>query len=141
MAGDRALRDHLADRIAKVRSELTESRQSLADAFVVDGVDRVGALAVRLRAVEEVLRRPDAGGSGRGPGGRFAAGELEGLYAGDQGGLEGVAHLEQAVVPLANAARVGDGVAVTAQIERFRGRIADFESAWQRRQRRVAGLE
>ena len=87
---DSLLRTQLADRIAKAREELEGARKAMADKYLTDGIDQVGALISRFRSVEGHVRHAEQGYSGFSPGFRFEKDELNALYKNDAAAVENV---------------------------------------------------
>ncbi len=102
-------------------------------------VSPVGEVVQVVRALEERLRQAARGSAPLiAPAGPGTAGLLE---ADDAGCLAGMAAIEGAVAPLVIAATAGDAPSASARVAEVRRRIGEFETVWERRVRRMAGLE
>lgn len=90
-AADNMLRLQLADRLAAVRADVEACRAAMVEDGQIEGLDRVGTLINKFKAVEGEVRHAAQGYSGISAKIRVGEAELSKLYEYDLGLASGIA--------------------------------------------------
>ncbi|OPY27274.1 MAG: hypothetical protein A4E28_02092 [Methanocella sp. PtaU1.Bin125] len=137
-AADNMLRLQLADRLAAVRADIEACRAAMVEDGQIEGLDRVGTLINKFKAVEGEVRHAAQGYSGISAKIRVGEAELSKLYEYDLGLLTAAAAMGEDAAKLK---AVTDGAAIRDGLSRLSAGIDGFAATFRKRMQVVTGTE
>lgn len=140
-AADSMLRIQIADRLAAVRKDLEGCRAVMTDNLMLEGLDKLGALINRFKAIEGEIRHAEQGYSGVSAKVRVGEDELNRLYEYDFALISAIAALSTEVVPVRAAADAGDSAGIKAGITKIGSKLTEFEESFKKRMMLITNTE
>ena len=138
-AADNMLRLQLADRLAAVRADVEAGRAAMVEGGQLQGLDRVGTLVNKFKAVEGEVRHAGQGYSGISAKVRVGEPELNKLYEYDLGLFSTVAAMGGDAAKLKAAAT--DAAAAGDSLAKIGSALNGFEETFKKRMLAITGTE
>lgn len=138
-AADNMLRIQIAGRIAAIRADLEGCRAVMTDNGQFQGLDRVGSLVNKMKAIEGNVRHAPQGYSGIGARIKVGEAELNKLYEYDLALLTSLADLGAEVTAIKGLASAGGDV--NGGLAKAGVTLNGFEAAFKKRMDAVTGTE
>ena len=135
-AADNMLRLQLADRLAAVRADVEACRAAMVEGGQIEGLDRIGGLIFKLKAVETEVRHATQGYSGISAKIKVGETELNKLYEYDLGLFTTVEAMGGDAAKLKAAT---DSTAINDGIAKLGAGVDGFAGTFRKRMQTVTG--
>jgi membrane-associated HD superfamily phosphohydrolase len=137
---DSQLRTQMADRLHDVRAALEESRRSMVDNMVTEGIEAIGSLINKTTALEGRVRHAEQGYSGFSAAIRIEENELNRLYEYDYAMVASIQDLMRQASELKLAVDASDAARTKGSVDAIRANLTNFTRAFEERIPRIAGI-
>ncbi len=138
---DAMLRIQMADGLDRVKRQVEDAREAVAENYMIDQIDKVGKLINQLSTLEGQVRHAEHGYSGWAADIEIKEAELNALYDYDASLLGAISRMGREAADMRGAAELEDSAKVAEHRRGLLSQVRRFSDTFERRIKTITGTE